>query len=114
MTFMQEQIPASTKWSTETVIDLVRRLRNDLIKDFLDERFLRTYLSDHYNIRELSAVRQEFIKSALKDLLIAPVNIAHYQKMIDHIRENDSASLSEGNDKLFYQEIEHILKRHIY
>ena len=111
---MQEQIPTSAKWSTENVIDLVRRLRNDLIKDFLDERYLKAYLSDHYNVKQLSPVRQEFIKSALKDLLIAPVNIPHYQRMIDQICDNDSASLTEGNDRLFFQEIEQILKKHIF
>jgi|SRR5690606_34259916 hypothetical protein len=111
---MQEHPPAPTKWTTENIIDLVRRLRNDLIKDFLDERYLRAYLRDNYNIKELTPVRQEFIKSALKELLIAPVNLQHYQRVIDQIRETDSAALSEGNDRLFFQEIEQILKKHIF
>lgn len=111
---MQEQLPASVKWSTENIIDLIRRLRNDLIKDFLDERYLRSYLRDHYNIKELGPVKQEFIRLALKDLLIAPVNTNHYREVIEQIRENDSAALSEGNDRLFFQEIEQILKRYIF
>ncbi len=108
-----QELP-TTKWSTENVLDLVRRLRNDLIKDFLDERYLKAYLTDNYNIKELQPVRHEFIRSALKDLLIAPVNTTHYQRIIDQIRQNDSASLSEGNDRLFFQEIEQILKKYIF
>ena len=103
-----------TKWSDENIIDLVRKVRNDLIKDFLDERFLSQYINLNYKVANLSQVKIEFIKTNLKELLISPVNIAHYQTIIADIRENDSASLSEGNDALFYKEIEMILKRYIY
>lgn len=108
-----QELPTA-KWSTENVVDLVRRLRNDLIKDFLDERYLKAYLNDNYNIKELPPVKHEFVRLALKDLLISPVDIGHYQRVIDQIRQNDSASLSEGNDRLFFQEIERILKKYIF
>lgn len=111
---MQEELPIPTTWSAESVIDLVRRLRNDLIKDFLDERHLKAYLLEHYNIKELKPVKLEFARAALKELLISPVNTNHYRIMMDQIRKNDSAALSEGNDRLFYQEIEQILKRYIF
>lgn len=102
------------KWNDETIIDLLRKVRNDLIKDFLDERFLLQYIDINYKLKELSPVKVEFIKASLKELLISPVNTNHYQVIIDKIRENDSASLSEGNDVLFYKEIESILKKYIY
>jgi hypothetical protein len=106
--------PSQIKWSNETIIDLIRKVRNDLIKDFLDERFLQQYVETSYNIKGLSPIKVEFIKSNLKELLIMPVDVAHYQVVIDRIRENDSASLSEGNDALFYKEVETILKKYIY
>jgi hypothetical protein len=62
-----------TKWTTEMIIDLIRKVRNDLIKDFLDERFLHQYVETNYNIKGLSPVKVEFIKANLKELLITPV-----------------------------------------
>jgi hypothetical protein len=109
-----QPIANETKWSDESIIDLVRKVRNDLIKDFLDERFLIQYIDSNYKVTNISQIKIEFIKNNLKELLISPVNLAHYQTIIADIRENDSASLTEGNDVLFYKEIEQILKRYIY
>lgn len=96
------------------IIDLIRKVRNDLIKDFLDERFLHQYVDTNYKIKGLSQLKVEFIKTNLKELLITPVDVLHYQVIIDQIRERDSASLSEGNDAFFYKEVENILKKYIY
>lgn len=104
----------STQWTTERIIDLIRRLRNDLIKDFLDERHLKAYLAENFRIRELSHIKIEFIKKDLKELLIAPVDITYYNSLIEQIRLTDSASLTESNDRLFYKELEGIFKRYIY
>jgi hypothetical protein len=110
MTMPVEQL----RWTDRNIIDLIRKLRNDLIKDFLDERYMKEYVSEKYNIRELSAIRIEFIKQDLKGLLIAPVDVSHYKSLIKLIRETDTASLSEGNENLFFNEIESILKRHLF
>lgn len=104
----------NTKWTEERILELVRKLRNDLIKDFLDERFLKEYLYTTFRVSDLSPVRIEFIKKALKELLISPVNTNHYQALIDQIRETDSAGLSETNEPLFYKELDRIFKGHIY
>jgi hypothetical protein len=102
------------KWTDEIIIDLIRKVRNDLIKDFLDERFLHHYVDTNYKIKGLSQIKVEFIKSNLKELLITPVDVVHYQVIIDQIREKDTASLSEGNEIFFYKEIESVLKKYIY
>jgi hypothetical protein len=102
------------KWSEERILELVRKLRNDLIKDFLDERYLKEYLFVNFRIRDLSTVRIEFIKKELKELLISPVNTNHYQSLIDQIRETDSAGLTETNEPLFYKELDPIFKRYMY
>jgi hypothetical protein len=104
----------NTQWSEENSVELIRKLRNDLLKDFLDERFLKEYISSHYNVRELSNVKIEFIKKELKELLLAPLDLGHYESIFTHLKETDSASLGEGNDQLFYAEIEKVLKRYIY
>src|SRR5687768_16916188 len=100
------------RWTDQNILDLIRKLRNDLIKDFLDERYMQAYVLDRYNIHTLAAIRIEFIKQDLKRLLIAPVDAVHYSALIGHIRETDTVSLAEGNEKLFYNEIDNLMKRH--
>lgn len=102
------------KWSEERILELVRKLRNDLIKDFLDERYLKEYLFTNFRVSDLSPVRIEFIKKELKELLISPVNTNHYQRLIDQIRETDTAGLTEGNEPLFYKELDPIFRRYMY
>jgi hypothetical protein len=104
----------STQWTDERIIDLIRQLRNDLIKDFLDERHLKEYIANKFRISELSPLKVEFIKKELKELLISPVNINYYEPLISQIRHTDSAALTEINEQLFYKELENLFKRYIY
>jgi len=104
----------NTQWTEDRVLDLVRKLRNDLIKDFLDERHLKEYLSNHFRVNDLSQIKIEFIKKDLKELLISPVNTNHYQTLIHQIRETDSAAITETNEPLFYKELELIFKRYMF
>lgn|SRR6187402_2195217 len=96
------------------IVDIIRRLRNELVKDFLDERVLHDYLSTQYKITELSRVKAEFIKGDLQRLLIAPVDMTWYKPIMDDYQATGSAALTEGNEKLFYKEIEAILKKYMY
>lgn len=111
---MENNTSINTKLTDENIIDLIRRLRNDLIKDFLDERYLKEYLAANMNIRDISNIKIEFIKKELKELLIDPVDTQYYQPIIDNIRASDSAALTEGNDILFYKELEMIFKKYAY
>jgi hypothetical protein len=104
----------NTQWTDESILDLVRKLRNDLIKDFLDERFLKQYLDEHFRVRDLSNIKIEFIKKDLKELLISPVNVIHYETLINHIKHTDSAALTETNEKLFYRELEILFKKYLF
>ena len=108
------QINTTEKWTQENIIDLIRKIRNDLIKDFLDERYLLGYVGQQFNMQEISATRMEFLRRALKERLIHPVDVSHYAQLIEQIRATDTASLTAGNEKLFYAEIEKILKEHFY
>jgi hypothetical protein len=94
--------------------ELVLKLRNDLIKDFLDERNLITYLSKEFRMMDVSRVKVEFIKRDLKLLFQSSLDETYYQEVLATITETGSAALSQGNEKVFYKEIEGILKKYIY
>lgn len=101
----------AVKLSVEKIIDLIREVRNALVKDLLVDANLRSYFISLYN-RELTPVKMEFLKRDLKELLISPVDLIHYASLIKQIRESNSASLAEGNQELFYQELEAIFKKY--
>jgi hypothetical protein len=104
----------SSQWTDESIIELIRKLRNDLIKDFLDERLLKEYANTQFRVRELSNIKIEFIKKDLKELLISPVNTIHYEVLIEQIKHTDSAALTENNERLFYKELEQVIKKYVF
>lgn len=102
------------QWTQEKYEDLIKKLRDDLVKDFLDERYMKEFIFENYNVKEISNVKVEFIKKELKEVLLSPLNVAHYEPIFAHLRDTDSESLGEGNDQLFYIDIEKVLKRYIF
>ena len=101
------------RWSEEKIIDLIQKLRNDLIEDFLDEHYLRQYILSRYNRKELSSIKIELLKQELKQLALTPINVGHYRGLIKLITETDTASLSKGNEQLFYSEIEKVMQDYV-
>lgn len=111
---MTSKTTFSTSQSFLNPSELVLKLRNDLIKDFLDERNLIEYLSKEFRMMDVSRVKVEFIKRDLKLLIQTPLDSDRYRDVLEAIAETGSASLSQGNEKIFYKEIEGILKKYIY
>jgi len=104
----------NVRWSEENIVDLIRVTRNNLIKDFLDERHMKDYVHQQYKIDDLSNIKIQLIKKDLMDLLTSPVNSKWYATLIQDIKINDIAAISDENRFLFYREIEMILKKYIY
>jgi len=104
----------NTQWSEEHAIEFIRKLRDDLLKDFLDERYIKEYLSLHYNVKELSNIKIEFIKKEVKELLLAPVDRQHYESLLKSMEDFEGAASVEGDHHLFYAEIETVLMRYLY
>lgn len=102
------------KISDEYRIDIIRKLRNDLIKDFLEEQTLRAYFKEHYNRKELNAIRIEFIKKELQDLLITPVDLVHYASILIEMKQAGTASLAGKNENLFYEELDKVFRKYIH
>lgn len=107
------QSPPLEKLSIEKVIDLVRQIRNDLIKDFLQGDNIQFYFQEQYE-KPISKIKIEFLIRDLRELLILPVDLVHYASLIKDIRETNSANLSRGNNNLFYKELELIFNKYRY
>ncbi|HEY9008790.1 hypothetical protein [Ohtaekwangia sp.] len=113
---MQEQnkfTPAQAQSPTD-IADLIRRYRNELIKDFLDERNLVAYVAKQYRLVELSVVKIQFIKRDLKNMLQDTVDIELYEPIIRNFNQTGSMEFAEEHNKLFYREIDRLLKKYIY
>ena len=102
------------KVTDEHRIDIIRKLRNDLIKDFLEEKNLLAYFKEYYNRNQLNRIRIEFIKKELGDLLIAPVDLAHYASLLIEMKQAGTASLTGKNESLFYDELDKVFRRYIH
>jgi hypothetical protein len=105
--------PQLEKLPVEKIIDLVRQVRNDLIKDFLLEDSIQAWFIKHYD-KPISKIKKEFLTRDLQELLILPVDLAHYASLIKEIMETNTANISKGNEELFYQEIEKIFEKYKY
>lgn len=108
-----ENIESGVGLSTEKIIDIVRTVRNDLIKGLLKEDQFETYFQTQFG-KPLSNVKKEFIRRELKELLIHPIDLVHYSKLISHIKETSSSSVSDQNHKLFYEELDSIFKKYTF
>jgi hypothetical protein len=77
-----------------------------------DENLLSHFTSEYK--KQLTPVKKEFLKKDLQELLIAPVDLVHYSRLIREIKESNSVSLTTKNDELFYQELERIFRKYSY
>ncbi len=111
--YLPDSRHTENKISTERIIDLVKEVRNGLIRDFLQDESLKTYFAQQYS-KELSQIKAEFLKRDLKELLNSPVDLAHYAQLIKQMQELNTASISTSNYELFYKELEGIFKKYNY
>jgi hypothetical protein len=100
-----------TPLSVEKIIDLIRSVRNDLVKDFLKDEVLNEFYQAKFN-KPLSTVKREFFKRDLRELLIAPVDLVHYAKLINYIKETGTSSLVQKNSEYFYNDIDRVISKY--
>jgi hypothetical protein len=102
--------------SEENVVDLIRNCRNEIIKDFLDERNIRAYFFERYHVHDLASAKVDLIKHDLKELLIAPVDTQHYAHLIDWVKQGGIISLDnvDFNPDVFYKEMQHIFLKYMF
>ena len=108
-----EPVKESTTLSVEKIVDLIRSIRNELVLEFLEDDQLSSYFKEKFS-KELTKVKKEFLKRDLKELLTTPVDLVHYSKLINQIRETNTAALAEKSNELFYREFDPIFKKYSY
>ena len=99
--------------SGDNIIELIRERRSDLISKLLHDDELNVYLKETFDISVVSQIKREFIKRALKDLNLVPIDLSHYGQIILEMRKSGSLVISSNNEKLFYQEIENSVKNYV-
>ena len=100
--------------SGDNIIELIRERRNDLINKLLHDDELNLYLKETFDLSdEVSQVKREFIKRALKELNSVPIDLSHYWQIILEMRKSGALVVSSNNERLFYQEIENAIKNYL-
>ena len=91
--------------NNDNIIELVRDQRNELINKLLFADSLKPFLKETFGVTEISQIKQEFIKRALKDLILSPVDLSHYSQIILEIKKSGSFVISSNNERLFYRDV---------
>ena len=98
--------------SVDRVIDLIRMVRNDLVKDLLHGDQLAAIYESNYG-KPLSNVKREFLKRDLREVLISPVDLVHYAGLITYARNTGTFSLTEKNSDYFYKDVERLFIKYL-
>ena len=109
----QTQAESASKLNMELIIDLVRTKRNELIKQMLRNDSFVDYFSNIFK-RDLSKIKTEFVRRELKEMLIHPVDLVHYSKLISHIKETNTYLITQSSETFFYEEINIGLKKYCF
>jgi hypothetical protein len=102
------------KQKGDSVLESILAARNDLIKDFLDERHLRAHFATRFSIQELSNRKVEFIKKALMEKINEPIDEKYYESLIADLRENGTNEIPEGEDQLIHKDLEMIFRNYTF
>jgi hypothetical protein len=103
----------SIPWPLEKTLELLTLIRNDLIGDLLNGNYLREYIQTRFQGQDVSRIKVEFIRMALKQLRQSTLDRIHYEGLVREIMEHGTTSLTAGNDQLFYQEVDRLLQRYL-
>jgi hypothetical protein len=99
----------------DEIINVIRNNRNDIIKDFLDERNIRSYYADRYHLTDVDSPKVSAIKDELKILLGKPLDLDHYALLVDQIKQAGvSIHHVDINPDLFFKEIQRIFLKYMF
>jgi hypothetical protein len=101
--------------TVDEIVEVIRNNRNDIIKDFLDERNIRSYYADRYHLNDVESPKVAAIKDELKILLGTPLDVEHYALLVDQIKQAGvSVHHVDINPDLFFKEIQKIFLKNMF
>jgi hypothetical protein len=105
---------ADLKPSMQQVIEWVRNNRNSKIKSFGEKTLVIHFFLENYRIT-LSDRKYEFLSRELTELLITPVDLAHYAAVITDYKESPgNTELNQECERLVMLELAKIFKKYAF
>jgi hypothetical protein len=99
----------------DEIINVIRNSRNDIIKDFLDERNIRSYYADRYHLNDIDSPKVAAIKEELKQMLGTPLDVVHYALLMDQMKQAGvSVNHVDINPDLFFKEIQKVFLKYMF
>lgn len=113
---IQSEISQDRKWTTEEIIDLVRQKRNGMVKLYLENDAIQQFFKSEFGVEFISNTKIEFLKRDMRELLLAPVDLAYYSALILELKEINNIHVMEtpAYDQLFLDQIKSIFKKYIF
>jgi len=97
------------------IVEVLRTNRNEIIKDFLDERNIRSYYADRYHLNDVESPKVMAIRDELKMLLGTPLDLEHYAILVDQIKQAGvSVHHVDINPDLFFKEIQKVFLKYMF
>lgn len=111
-----ESISGSVQTAANSeIVEAIRNNRNDIIKDFLDERNIRSYYADRYHLNDVDSPKVLAIKDELKSMLGTPLDLEHYALLVDQIKQAGvSVQHVDINPDLFFKEIQKVFLKYMF
>jgi hypothetical protein len=100
----------TVSFSAEKIIEIIRDVRNDMIKDLMSDEVLNAYYFSHFN-KELSNIKREFIRRDLRELRNSPLDLVHYSKLITFVKQTGTF-IVEKNTEVFYNDFFKIVNKY--
>lgn len=105
------QTAQGTNISIEDIITDIRKERDSLATNLINDSFLLAFVEEHFDTFFLGSVKLEFIKRDLKELRNSSLDLAHYSTLIRQQRDSSKNEVVKEHP-LFLQEMFVIFKKY--
>ena len=106
----EQTIPAATV-SIESIITEIKRMRDFLATNLINDTFLMAFMEEHFDTFFLGSVKIEFIKRDFKELQNSSLDLAHYSTLI-RLQKDSSKNEVVAEHPLFLQEVFAIFRKY--
>jgi hypothetical protein len=95
------------------IIGEIQDYRNMILKQLLNRENLQEYIFLHFRIQNLKPSRLEAIKAVIVTMIMSPLDLNRYCRLIKSFICQDQTSFSDSTELFFHEEIEGKLWEHV-